>query len=953
MLISLETMEPEQQNGNIEYKLKLIGKSEQRIEGLASQMRFRCEEGGAECIYNIGVEDDGTIIGVTPLEFEETLRVLNTAADKNSYVATLLATTLVEDDKRVYEVLVREHNDNKYIDIKVAVAGNVDVGKCEKIGTVIRLYPSGTKEIQDITTTDLLMGDDSTPRKVLETTSGHGQMYEIIPVNGKSFTVNKNHILCMKASNYNYTYLDKSRERWCVRRFMYKDCKPKITMKGFFVKQKADEYLEQILNEEGTIKYGDVVELSLEHYVNLKKMEKSALKLYRVGIDYSEQEVDLDPYLVGYWLGDGTSSASKITTSDQEIVDCFNHKLHEYNLQMKKVGQSKYTYGISSLGKTNHFLNTLRKYDLLNNKHIPDCYKYSSRKARLALMAGLIDSDGYKHPKYPGYDFTMTRKNETLCNDMVEVIRSLGFASYPKYVIKICTNGANGPTPTPCDCVSFRIDGEGIEQIPCIIPRKVSSSRKSLKNTLVTGIKKINVLEDQSYFGFELDGNGKYLHEDFTVTHNSSFLGVMTSGKFDDGRGSARLSVFNFPHEVKTGRTSSIGHHILGFDEGGTIVNYRGVDKMSWPEIVRGSAKVISFFDLAGHAKYLKTTILGLASSNPDLCLIMVGANKGIRNEKDGGGRGRKKKYENMTREHIFLCITLKIPFALIVTKIDMMEERQTVLNETMSDIQKIIKCPGVRRQPIRVETDDDVLICAKQVHTESVVPIFTVSNVSGQGIDKVKMFLNVLGKTTPRRDNVEEVEYHIDSTWTVPGVGTVTGGHLITGTIKVNDKLLIGPNNGLYEQAIVRSIHCKRVPLQTVSHGSYVCLGLKKFNRGSIRRGNVMISEKSQQVFCQTFSADVKVMRSHSTTIRLGYEPVVHASSIRQTASLLAIKNKINSRNPDSTNDDGILRTGDTATVTFKLRYQPEFIIPGMRILLAEGITKVVGVVKTVNPAE
>ena len=46
-------MEPEKEDGNIEYKLKLINKTMSRVENLATQMRYRCNEEGSECIYNI------------------------------------------------------------------------------------------------------------------------------------------------------------------------------------------------------------------------------------------------------------------------------------------------------------------------------------------------------------------------------------------------------------------------------------------------------------------------------------------------------------------------------------------------------------------------------------------------------------------------------------------------------------------------------------------------------------------------------------------------------------------------------------------------------------------------------------------------------------------------------------------------------------------------------------
>ena len=56
-------MEPEKDDGAIEYKLKLIDKNEDRIKTLASQMRYRVNEGGSECIYVIGVTDDGKLEG--------------------------------------------------------------------------------------------------------------------------------------------------------------------------------------------------------------------------------------------------------------------------------------------------------------------------------------------------------------------------------------------------------------------------------------------------------------------------------------------------------------------------------------------------------------------------------------------------------------------------------------------------------------------------------------------------------------------------------------------------------------------------------------------------------------------------------------------------------------------------------------------------------------------------
>jgi|UniRef100_A0A6C0IZG8 GTPase len=489
----------------------------------------------------------------------------------------------------------------------------------------------------------------------------------------------------------------------------------------------------------------------------------------------------------------------------------------------------------------------------------------------------------------------------------------------------------------------------------------ILTSAADKNNFSITELSKTFVNDDKYLYEVFIRENNKNKHIDVKVAiagsvdaGKSTLMGSLTSGVNDDGRGLARLSVCNYIHEVKSGRTSSIGQQIIGFNEHGKMINYQGLcGKLSWPEIVNKSSKVINFFDLCGHEKYLKTTIIGLASSEPDLCLIIVSANKGIRNEKGSRAskRGEKKNFDNMTREHIFLCIALNIPFAIVITKIDMVQDQniKNVYEQTLTEINNIIKCPGVRRQPIKVVTEDDVLISAKQIHTQSIVPIFPISNVTGEGRDNLTSFFNILNKA-PRNLIDTNVKMFVDSIWSVPGVGTVVGGHLKSGCIRVNDKLYLGPNNNKYEAVSVRSIHCKKVPVQEVNRGSYVCLALKKIDKKQIRKGNVIISDKNQQLLTCEFSANIKVMKTHSTTIKVGYQPVVHCSAIRAPVVLTKIENKVNSRNPENTTDDEILRTGDTALCTFKLAIRPEFIDKDMKILFAENKTKVIGVVATVK---
>lgn len=97
----------------------------------------------------------------------------------------------------------------------------------------------------------------------------------------------------------------------------------------------------------------------------------------------------------------------------------------------------------------------------------------------------------------------------------------------------------------------------------------------------------------------------------------STTLGVLTRGGLDDGRGKARVALFRHPHEIETGRTSSVGGEILGFSPKGEAVIPTGHaaevgeghlatakrEKMGWEEICKRASKVVSFIDLAGHER--------------------------------------------------------------------------------------------------------------------------------------------------------------------------------------------------------------------------------------------------------------------------------------------------------------------------------------------------------------
>ena len=132
-------MNPESDTGNVEYKLFINTNIQERIEELATQMRYRLNEGRGECFYIIGVKDNGNIIGITEEEFNITDKILKDIANKLDVNISLMSSKYISS-KKIYEYLIREKN-NKYIEIKVGIAGGVDCGKSTLLSVLSKGEP--------------------------------------------------------------------------------------------------------------------------------------------------------------------------------------------------------------------------------------------------------------------------------------------------------------------------------------------------------------------------------------------------------------------------------------------------------------------------------------------------------------------------------------------------------------------------------------------------------------------------------------------------------------------------------------------------------------------------------------------------------------------------------------------------------------------------------------------
>ncbi len=394
----------------------------------------------------------------------------------------------------------------------VFVTSRGGTGKCMGFDTPVIMYDGTIKMIQDIIVGDLVMGDDSSAREVLATDTGEDIMYEVSTIKGDSYIVNSNHILTFKSSKT--LRWEKHEESFKAK---WGDISGVVKTKYFENEEDGKKFLED---------KPDLVDFPILEVIekNKKRYWNEHFQGVYTGLTFPDKEVDLDPYLLGVWLGDGDSNNSFITNIDPEIIEfiykyCETNYLHIRQGKRTEKNRNDYHYYIrgSILGdvSTNPFLVSLKKYKLLNNKHIPPIYKTNSREKRLKLLAGLIDTDGYLHHN----SFEITQKNKVLAYDIYFVAKSLGYQVSINECEKSCIyKGEKRPGIYQRLLISGNTD-----EIPVLIKRKRALPRKQIKNHLVSRIE-IKCLGKGKYYGIEIGGNHRYVLGNFIITHNSFLI---------------------------------------------------------------------------------------------------------------------------------------------------------------------------------------------------------------------------------------------------------------------------------------------------------------------------------------------------------------------------------------------------------------------------------------------
>lgn len=229
-------------------------------------------------------------------------------------------------------------------------------------------------------------------------------------------------------------------------------------------------------------------------------------------LDLPEVDFPLDPYILGYWLGDGTSRGAQITCSKEDLPHV-----------LKTIEQAGFTAGTVrgdarsdaiTVGATNGMRTKLIDMGLILNKHVPNLYLRGSIEQRKALLAGLLDSD--RHCDKARGRVSFYSSNQSLRDAVFELACSLGECPHKQDIVAVLYDHGI-PKKYPAYQVEWKPSFN-----PFRLERKAANYKERKINPYI-GIKSIEKIESVPTKCIAVDSPSKtYLcGENMAVTHNT------------------------------------------------------------------------------------------------------------------------------------------------------------------------------------------------------------------------------------------------------------------------------------------------------------------------------------------------------------------------------------------------------------------------------------------------
>lgn len=406
--------------------------------------------------------------------------------------------------------------------------GMICPAECFDPNTPILLWNGTIKKAEDIIVGDYLIDDKGNAVRVKSTCSGEKMMYEVVQHknNFMNYTVTDNHILTLKVRNHKY--VRKNKDKIKLEWFDKKELKYKS--KHFNNTEDLNEFSSSIDDD-------NVIDIKIEKYLSLPKNIQNQLYTFKSdGINWETKEVALDPYILGMWLGDGLSHGYGFVTADKELLDEYikwgvnndatiTKNKHKYRYTISSTINNTQTEISCNCNKTEKapLKKLLDKYGLVNNKHIPLDYLTNDRKTRLAVLAGLIDTDG--SVRFNGHEVRICQgePNYKIIYDTEFLARSLGFSCHlHDGMCSYTVNSEKRKKPYK----ELTITGKYLYEIPTVLPRKKLNKcnnqghEKRCDSSLQSSFELVKK-DVQPFVGWQLENDGRFLSSDMSILHNT------------------------------------------------------------------------------------------------------------------------------------------------------------------------------------------------------------------------------------------------------------------------------------------------------------------------------------------------------------------------------------------------------------------------------------------------
>jgi elongation factor 1-alpha len=294
----------------------------------------------------------------------------------------------------------------------------------------------------------------------------------------------------------------------------------------------------------------------------------------------------------------------------------------------------------------------------------------------------------------------------------------------------------------------------------------------------------------------------------------------------------------------------------------------------------------ITILDLPGHKDFIKNMITG--ASQADAAVLVVAANDGIMPQ---------------TEEHARLTKIFGINQIIVaINKMDAVNYDQKRFEELKNEVTNMLKSIGWKPEEIK-----------------AIIPI---SAYNGDNITKKSDKMPWYNGPTllEALDLFEEppklvdmpLRLPIESVYSIKGIGTVVAGRILTGTMKVGDKVRIEPA-GIDGE--VKSIEMHHKPMQEAVAGDNVGVNVKGVNKGDVERGDVIGPANNPPTVAKKFTAAVFIM-DHPSVIGVGYQPVFHIATAQVACKFVKLIRRTNQVKGISEENPQFLEKGDLAEV-------------------------------------